>query len=82
VKAYSEGRSVQYTRVFAAGPSPGYSSRKIRRRGQKPAGGAHFKNIVLDVCNNQGAKCEMGGTDFKWGGRAPLALPLVTALVC
>ena len=22
----------------------------------------------------------MGGTDFKWGGRAPLALPLATAL--
>jgi len=35
--------------------------------GQKPEGGLHFKNTVLDVCSNQGAKREMGGTDFKWG---------------
>jgi len=34
----------------------------------------------LDVCSNQGAKREMGGTDFKWGGRARLAPPLATAL--
>jgi len=43
--------------------------------GQKLEGGPHFKNTVLDVCSNQGAKREMGGTDFKWGGRAPLPLP-------
>ena len=41
--------------------------------GQKPGGtkkqkvGPHFKNTVLDVCSNWGAKREMGGTDFKWG---------------
>jgi len=29
---------------------------------------------------HQGAKREMGRTDFKWGGRAPLAPPLATAL--
>jgi len=33
----------------------------------------HLKNTVLDVCSNRGAKREMGGTDFKWGDRAPLA---------
>jgi len=59
-----------------SGPSPGFSS----RRGQKPEGGAHFQNTVLDVCSNQGAKCEMGGTYFKLWGRAPLARPLATAL--
>jgi len=34
----------------------------------------------LDACSNRGAKREMGGTAFKWGGRAPLAPPLATAL--
>jgi len=52
------------------GASPGYSS----RGGQKPEGGEHFRNTVLDVCNNHGAKREMGGA------RAPIALPLATAL--
>jgi len=33
----------------------------------------------LDVCSNQGANREMGGTDLKWGA-APLAPPLATAL--
>jgi len=27
-----------------------------------------------------GTERKMGGTDFKWGGRAPLAPPLATAL--
>ena len=55
--------------------------------GQKPGGvknqkrGAHFKNTVLDVCSHQGAKHEMGGTDFKWGDGATLAPPLATALI-
>jgi len=62
------GKAVQ---PAAPGPSPGFSS----RGGQKLEGGPHFKNTVLDVCSNQGAKREMGGTDFKWGGRAPLPLP-------
>jgi len=43
----------------------------IAAGGQKKEG-PHFKNTVLDICSNQGAKREMGGTDFKWGGRAPL----------
>jgi len=34
--------------------------------------GPRFQNTALDVCSNQGAKREMGGTDFKWGNRAPL----------
>jgi len=40
---------------------------KTRRRGQKTERGLHFKNTVWDVCSNQGANREMGGTDFKWG---------------
>jgi len=50
-------------------PLPGFSS----KGGQKPEGGPHLKNTVWDACSNQEAKREMGGTDFKWGGRAPLA---------
>jgi len=59
----------------------------ISRWGQKPQGGAknlkgvpHLKIKVLDVCSNRWATHEMGGTDFKWGGRAPLAPPLATTL--
>jgi len=36
-------------------------------------GRPHFWNAVLDVCSKRGAKREMGGTDFKWEGLAPLA---------
>ena len=43
-------------------------------------GWSHFKNTVMDACSNRWAKREMGGTDFKWGGRAPLVPPLATAL--
>jgi len=50
-------------RDSCTGPSPEYSS-----RGEKPEGGAHFKNTVLDVCSNQGAKREMGGHRFQIGG--------------
>ena len=35
----------------------------------------------MSVCSNRWAKREMGGTDFKLGGRTPLAPPLATALV-
>jgi len=28
----------------------------------------------------RGSNVKWGGTDFKWGGRAPLAPPLATAL--
>jgi len=40
---------------------------KNQKEGRKTRRGAHFKNTVLDVCSNQGAKREMEGTDFKWG---------------
>jgi len=39
---------------------------KTRWRAKNPRG-AHFSNTVLDVCSNRGTKCEMRGTDFKWG---------------
>jgi len=43
-------------------------------------GGPHFKNTVLDVCNNRGAKREMGGHRFHMGvpgntGDAPVYCP-------
>jgi len=41
---------------------------KTRRRGQKPEEGPHFKNTVVDVCSNQGAKREMGGAPISNGG--------------
>jgi len=54
---------------------------QIQKEGPKTSrGGAHFKNTVLDVCSNQGAKREMGGTYFKWGP-ATTAHPLAAALV-
>jgi len=34
----------------------------------------------MDIYSNRGSKMKWGGTDFKWGGRAPLAPPLATAL--
>jgi len=40
-----------------SGPLPGFGS----RGGQKPEGGAHFLNTVVDVCSNRRAKREMGG---------------------
>ena len=46
------------------GLSPGFSSRE----GQKPEGGPHFENTVLDVCSNRWAKREMGGHRFQMGG--------------
>jgi len=66
-----------------SGPSPGFSS----RRGQKTDGGAknqkggpHFKNTVLDVCSNRGAKREMGRHRFQMGGPGTTAPPLATTL--
>jgi len=35
---------------------------------------------VLYVCSNWWAKCEMGGTDFKWGVGITASPPLATAL--
>jgi len=59
--------------VAAGGP-------KTRRRGQKPEGGPHFWNTVLDVCSNRWVKPEMGVTHLKWGWGAPPAPPLATGL--
>jgi len=35
---------------------------------------------ILQQRGSAGGKHEMGGTEFKWGGRAPLTHPLATAL--
>jgi len=52
------------------GPSPGFSSRgaKNQKEGSKTRRGPHFKNTILDVCSNRGAKREMGGHRFQMGG--------------
>ena len=39
-----------------------------------------LKKVPPPMCSSRGAKREVGGTDFKWGGRAPLAPPLATFL--
>jgi len=60
---------IAFILTLRPGPSPGFSS----KGGQKPGGaknqkrGPHFKNTVLDVCSNQGAKCEIGGHRFQMG---------------
>ena len=43
------------------GPSPGGSSRgaKNQKEREKARRGSHFKNTVLYVCSNRGAKREM-----------------------
>ena len=77
-----QNRSSYLLLPLKTGPSPRFSSgggAKTKRRGQKPEGGPHFENTILDVCSNIRAKREMGGTDFKWGSRAPLPPPLATA---
>ena len=68
-------------------PSVRPVARMEQQGGQQPEGRAknqkgatHFKNTVLDVRSNRLAKREMGGTDLKWGGRAPLTPSLATAL--
>jgi len=53
---------------------------KNRWRGNKTEGGQHFKNTVLDVCSNQGAKREMGGHRFQMGGACTTGPPQATAL--
>jgi len=55
-------------------------ARISQQGGPKATKGTTFLNTILDVRSNRRAKHEMGGTDFKWGSRAPLALPLATAL--
>jgi len=54
---------------------------KISSRGSKnQKGEPHFEITLLDVCSNQGAKPETGGTDSKCVCRVPLAFTLATAL--
>jgi len=65
-----------------SGPSPGFRSRGAKNQeGPKSRSGGHiFEITVMDMCSNRGPKMKWGGTDFKWGGRAPLAPPLATTL--
>ena len=51
---------------------------KNKWRGQKPGGGHIFKILYWMYGATRGANVKWGGTDFKWGGRAPLAPPLAT----
>jgi len=60
-----------------AGPSPGFSS---RGEGPNTRREPHFKNTVLDVCSNRGAKREMGEHRFQMGGPGTTSPPLATAL--
>ena len=62
---------------LCAGPSSGFSS----RGGQTPEWGPYFKDTVLDVCSNRGAKREMGGHRFQMGGPGTTGPPLATALL-
>jgi len=59
-----------------AGPSPGFSS----RGGQKPAGGAKSQKGGHIFKMQYWMYAATGGPNVKWGGRAPLAPPLATAL--
>jgi len=60
-----------------AGPSPGFSS----RGGQKPEGGAKFLKYSIGCMSQPGGQTwNRGASISNGGGRAPLALPLATAL--
>jgi len=50
----------------------------------KPQGGPHFLNTILDVRRNRGPNMKWSAHILKGGGvgRAPLASPLATTLVC
>jgi len=71
---------VLYNERSLAGGRPYYQARRQdlaaggpkTRRGQKPEGGPHFKNTILDVCSSRWAKREMGGHRFQMGYPAPL----------
>jgi len=49
--------------------------------GPKTRRGGTFFKYSIGCMQQSGGKRNMGGTDFKWRGRAPLAPPLATALV-
>ena len=51
---------------------------KNQKEGPKTRRGGHI--FKTQYWGNRGAKREMGGTDFKWEGLAPLPPPLATAL--
>jgi len=62
--------------AFAGEPrAENYTKPKLTHKGD-----THFLNTILDVCSNRVAKHDMGGTDFKWSGQAPLSPPQATAL--
>ena len=68
--------------ALETGPSPGFSSRgaKNQKEGPKTRRGVTFLKYSIGCMQHPGGQTWMGGTDFKWGGRAPLAPPLATAL--
>jgi len=60
-----------------------HSSQATSTLGNTPnlnIGFLHQKENPTDVCSNRWAEHEMGGTDFKWGCRAPLPPPLALTL--
>jgi len=62
--------------AFDSGPSP-----RFRSRGDKNQKGCHIFKMQYWMYVATGAKREMGGTDFKWGGLALLPPPQATALL-
>ena len=73
-KLYLELKQAGRQNLAAGGP-------KTRRRGQKPEGGGHIFKIQYWMYAATGRpNVKWGGTDFKWGGREPLAPPLATVL--
>jgi len=76
------GRQVN-KRQAAAGPLPEFSSRgaKNQKEGPKTRRRGHILKILCWIyAATRGPNVKWGGTDFKRGGRAPLAPPLATAL--
>ena len=58
----------------------------VARISQQGAGaitrrGATFLKYCIRCMQQPGAKREMGGQRFEWGGRAPLVPPLATTLL-
>jgi len=52
-----------------------------RCRGKEPEGGHILKIQYWMYAATGGPNVKWGGTDFKWGSRAPLPPPLATALI-
>jgi len=69
---------VREGRECGSRPLPGFRSKR-----PKPQGGPHFLNKILDVRRNRGPNMKWRAHILKGGaGRAPLASPLATTLVC